>query len=68
MCLSKPKHCQTSFFLYRLNILAGKVAVTDIIRLDLREGAGDAVSKSDLISHKTDAQRAVCSRAVCSRV
>lgn len=63
MCLSKPKHCQTTFFLYRVNSLAGKVAVTDTI-----EGAGDAISKSEVISHKTDAQRAVCSGAVCSRV
>lgn len=58
----KNKHCQTSFFLYRVNSLAGKVAVTDIIHLNLRRDAGDAVKRSELNSHKTGAQRAVCSR------
>lgn len=50
-----------NLFLYRVNSLAGKVAVTDIC-LDVRRGAGDAVKGSELNSHKIDAQRAVCSR------
>lgn len=57
MCLSN-----TGFFLYRVNGLAGKVAVTDIVHLDLRRGAGKGMKGSELNGHKTDAQRAICSR------
>lgn len=48
----KNKHCQIRFFLYRVDSLAGMVAVTDVIHLDLRRGAGVAVKGSELNSHK----------------